>query len=54
MEYHSAIKKNEIGLPRWLSGKKKSTCQCRGYGLDPWSRKIPHATKQLKPTSHNY
>ena len=22
-------------------------CQCRGHGLDPWSRKIPHASEQL-------
>ena len=24
-----------------------STCQCRGHGFDPYSRKIPHATGQL-------
>ena len=22
-------------------------CQCRGHGLDPCSRKIPHSAKQL-------
>ena len=22
-------------------------CQCRGRGLDPWPRKIPHSEKQL-------
>ena len=22
-------------------------CQCRGHGLDPWPRKIPHSAKQL-------
>ena len=27
------------GLPRWLSGKK-SACQCRRLGFDPWVRKI--------------
>ena len=32
------------GLPWWLSGKE-STCQCRRYVFDPWSRKIPHATE---------
>ena len=21
--------------------------KCRGYGLDPWSRKVPHALGQL-------
>ena len=30
------------GLPWGLSGKE-STCQCRRYGLDPQSWKIPHA-----------
>ena len=29
-----------LGLPRWLSGKE-STCQCRGWGFNPWVRKIP-------------
>ena len=29
------------GLPWWLSGKE-SACQCRRYGFDSWSRKIPH------------
>ena len=36
------------GLPWWLSGKE-STCQCRGHGFDPWSRKISHASEQLSP-----
>ena len=36
------------GLPWWLSGKE-SACQCRRYGFDPWSGKIPHATEQLNP-----
>ena len=47
------IKKNQIkilklksrGLPWWLSGKENA-CQCRGHRLDPWSGKIPYATKQ--------
>ena len=37
-----------VGLPWWLSGKK-SACQCRRHGFDPWSRKIPHAAGQLGP-----
>ena len=28
------------GLPWWLSGKK-STCQCRRHGFDPWVGKTP-------------
>jgi len=28
-------------LPWWLSGKE-STCPCRKYEFDPWSRNIPH------------
>ena len=34
------------GLPWWLSGKE-SAYQCRRYGFDPLSRKLPHAEKQL-------
>ena len=34
-----------IGLPRWLSGKKKSTCQCRRHVFDPWVGKIPWRKK---------
>ena len=37
-----------MGLPWWLSGKK-SACQCKRYGFDPWSRKIPHAVEQVSP-----
>ena len=33
-------------LPWWLSGKE-STCQCRGYWFNSWSKKIPHAMGQL-------
>ena len=36
----------EEGLPWWHSGWE-STCQGRGHGFDPWSRKIPHAAEQL-------
>ena len=36
------------GLPWWLSGKE-SACQCRRHRFNPWSRKIPHALKQLSP-----
>ena len=25
----------------------ESTCQCRGHQFDPWSGKIPHASRQL-------
>ena len=41
-------KYNLLGLPWWCSGWE-STCQCRGHGFEPWSRKIPHATEQLSP-----
>ena len=35
----------------WLCGKK-STCQCRRHGFDPWARKIPWRSKwQLIPVS---
>ena len=36
------------GLPWGFSGEE-SACQCRRHGFDPWSRKIPHATK---PSCH--
>ena len=39
----------------------KNTCQCRGHGFDPWSRKIPYAMEQISPCAtttepvcHNY
>ena len=35
-----------MGLPWWFSGKE-SACQCGRRGFDPWSRKIPHAIRQL-------
>ena len=28
---------------------RRSACQCRGHGFDPWSEKIPHAMGQLTP-----
>ena len=41
--------------------KEQSTCQCRGHGFKPWSRKIPWATGQLslwatatEPTGHSF
>ena len=36
------------GLPWWFSDWE-STCQCRGHGFNPWSRKIPHDMQQLSP-----
>ena len=35
-----------VSTSLWPS-RYKSTCQCRGHGLDPWSGKIPHAMGQL-------
>ena len=37
-----------IGLPCWLGGEE-STCQCRRHRFDSWSRRTPHAVKQLSP-----
>ena len=28
---------------------KKSACQCRRHGFDPWSGRILHAVEQLRP-----
>ena len=42
----SMNKKGNVRLLCWYSGQL-SACQCRGYGFDPWPRKIPHATEQL-------
>ena len=39
-------KELKLGLPWWLGGKE-STCQCRKCGVNPWSRKIPHAAQRL-------
>ena len=46
------LKEESIELSWWSSGWD-STCQCRGHGLDPWSRKIPHTTGQLSPHATN-
>ena len=40
--------KLQKAVARWLSGKK-STYQCRKYGLDPWVGKIPWKRK-CQPT----
>ena len=39
------------GLPRWLSGKR-SACQYRRCGFDPWVGKIPWRRK-WQPTPVN-
>ena len=46
----SSKKKKRIhgGLPLWHSGCE-TTCECRGYGFDPWLETIPHAAEQLSP-----
>ena len=31
----------------FLDGPAVETCQCRGHGFDPLSRRIPHAAEQL-------
>ena len=48
---NSAFKNSDAlwGLPRWPSGKKKSTCQCRRCmrcGFYPWVSKMPWSRKQ--------
>ena len=45
---NKAVKKKKKEFTWWLSGKE-SSCQSRGQGFDPWSRKIPRAVKQLSP-----
>ena len=46
-----ALKKSLILRACWDfsggSGGKESACQWRRHKFDPWSRKIPHAAKQL-------
>ena len=42
------FKNTQSGLPWWRSGWE-SACRCRGHGFEPWSRRIPHAAKQLGP-----
>ena len=41
------------GLPWWLSGKEPA-CQGRRHGFGLWSRKIPHATEQLTPSTTTF
>ena len=41
-----------LGLP-WWPNSKESPCQCRGHRFDPWSRRIPRATRQLRPCPTN-
>ena len=35
-----------LGLDWWCIGQV-FTCQCKGYGFDPWSRRIPQVAEQL-------
>ena len=61
----SKKRKKSWELPWWCSGWE-FTCQCRGHGFDPSSRKIPHVAEHLslcatamevstlKPESHTY
>lgn len=42
------LMKSLSGLPCWSSGQEP-TFQCWGYGFDPWSGKMPCATRQLRP-----
>ena len=37
-----------LGFPSWYSGQELA-CQCRGWGFNPWSGKIPRAVEQLSP-----
>jgi len=37
----------KIFVSRNFHGGPECACQCRRHGFDPWSRKIPHAMKQL-------
>ena len=54
-----SIQENKVGLPDGPvdknppanAGDIESTLQCRGHWFDPWSRKIPHASGQLRPCS---
>ena len=42
----SFLTNTKVGLTWWLRGKE-FTCQYRRHVFDPWSRKIPHARRQL-------
>ena len=46
IDQQGRLKLSNLGLPWWFSGQV-STCQHRGHGFDPWSRKIPHASGLL-------
>ena len=41
-KYLLKVRKDQTGLPWWLSGKE-SACQCRRFEFDPWVGKIPRA-----------
>ena len=50
LSLENGIKNQDLGLPWYLNGlkrKKKSACQCRIHGFNPWFRKIPHTLEQL-------
>ena len=49
LSLENGLKNQDLGLPWYLNGskKKKSACQCRRHGLNPWFRKIPHTLEQL-------
>ena len=44
----------EHGRASLVANGKESACQCRRHGFDTLSRKIPHASEQLKPLHHIY
>ena len=48
--FKSSIKKKKKapGLPWWRSGKEPAS-QCRRWGFNPWSGRIPDASWQLSP-----
>ena len=54
-EFRSFFRLNKSPLYRaslvaqWQKKKKKSICQCKRYGFDPWSGKTPYAMGQLSP-----
>ena len=46
------IKDLNMGLPRWL---RLLYSQCRGYGFDPWSGRIPYVHGMpLPPKRHDH
>ena len=48
VNWKNYLKIHILRLAWWLSAKE-SACQCKCYGFDPWSGKIPHALEQLSP-----